>query len=140
MNWDLVIKYVKYLSKFEEDDELYTRLLFRLIRIAEIYEPEKGKFNNFLTLGLYQERYGYQLKCRLTFVPLNGIDIMDEEEKELPEISRKTLDYREHLIIEKRFKEGKILEDIGSELGITKERVRQILKRSLAKLKEDNEL
>lgn len=53
---------------------------------------------------------------------------------------KNTLSEREVKCIELRFKEGLNLEEIGKELGITKERVRQIISRGIRRLSHSSRL
>ena len=46
-----------------------------------------------------------------------------------------TLDEREQYIIRKRFMDGWALSEVGDELGITKERVRQVQNEALGKMR-----
>jgi RNA polymerase primary sigma factor len=51
---------------------------------------------------------------------------------------RKTLTYKEQQLIGMRFDDDKSLEQIGKELGITKERVRHIEAKALRKMRHPN--
>jgi RNA polymerase primary sigma factor len=55
----------------------------------------------------------------------------------LPTNMFKILSHREKLILRGRFQQLKTLQQIGDELGVTRERVRQIQARAIGKLRQE---
>lgn len=66
-------------------------------------------------------------------------DLVDLATRQIAEKLFKTLDPRTESIMRERFLEGKTLEAVGKELALTRERVRQIQKKTLGKLRSKAE-
>jgi RNA polymerase sigma factor (sigma-70 family) len=105
------------------------------VKVREIMREKLGK----------KERDQIDFEEQMKRLPISEIsDIIDEQE--MPPIEQgedseplyqaiKLLPERERYIIRKRYFEGKTLKDTGKELAIGGERIRQIEKRALRKIK-----
>jgi RNA polymerase sigma factor (sigma-70 family) len=110
-------------------------------RIGATKEHEWIKRIHVLPMSVVEN----QIKASSRFRDANQLDFVDRPEyEEVPEdLAPETkalmsfcLDKRYYSIIVRRFVGGETLEDIGNDLGISKERVRQIEAKSLAKMRE----
>lgn len=129
--------------------------MLTLVRCIDLYDHTHGnRFSTYLYRAVQSRLTDYILKnCSLFRPPVyklqdyedipTGIyDEFDESnvpsveqivERQLPDLS--VLDERQRYIIEQHYLEDKTLKDLGVELDVTRERVRQLKNKALEKLR-----
>lgn len=97
-----------------------------VLRLCEVKRLEQVKIN------LDIKEYPFNLIEALNF---NVENVISHFEQRLEEVCKNTLTDRETLVLMHLYKEQKILEEVGKELGVTRERIKQIRDKALRKLK-----
>lgn len=144
-------------------DDLFSEATIALCRAVEFFDPGRGvKFSTYACRGMYQQMTKFACEARNG---IRGVQYPREDYPKIerlavetdtrpaydppdnrlrPEISEdaqgvaealKFLDKRDQRAIRMRHWDGMGLEEIGDQLGVSKERARQILLRAHAKLR-----
>lgn len=139
-----------YCRKILADDGLLTDIASALMKADSLYDPERGAC-------LKTVRFTYARNVILRMIKLFNRnrevsvgdfeftrdyrpDYLSEGEKDdIDRSTRELLSDREYSIIRKRFYDGRTLESVGQEIGVSRERVRQIEEGALNKLREKHE-
>ncbi|MDF1743954.1 MAG: sigma-70 family RNA polymerase sigma factor [Gimesia sp.] len=159
-NMRLVVSIVKKcVTPHVSFDELLSDGIWSLIKAADKFDYSRGfRFSTYAYHAISNFAYrkiADQRKTNVRFMPATHSSMLDEASEqskpvmdvriwqEMSELLAKTmnhLDEREQLIIEGRFALGdqhnvRTFQSLADELGISKERVRQLEKRAVAKLR-----
>ncbi len=140
-------------------EDIFLEGIYGLIKAIDKYKPQKGSFSTYATIWIKQsirrflQKERAQLKGR-GYLPVQEEedeqmtleDMPAEEEEELissdTESLRKKIEYapipeRSKEILKLYFLEGYSLREIGERIGLSKERVRQLIKEDGKKVLEE---
>lgn len=142
----LVIKIMsQYGLNKSRDEDVYSEAMMGLVKAANGFRPELGfQFSTYAWRGI-QNAILTELRDRKKHSSVNSlsdnilventdINIVDNEDGICCLI--KTLTEREASVIRRRFSAGHTLNRVGKRFKISKERVRQIQKEALEKLRQ----
>jgi len=112
----------------------YGSYFMKLRRTTYEYHKVGRKENISVSRLKCEAPYPYNLLNALYDKSVEGVLIKDNEDM-LNHLINKALDSKAKLVLLAYYKDGKNMPEIGAELGVSRERIHQILRRSLAKLK-----
>jgi|YelNatPaOPRAMG01_1025707.scaffolds.fasta_scaffold18124_3 RNA polymerase sporulation-specific sigma factor len=139
-------------------EDIFLEGVYGLIKAIDKYKPQKGSFSTYATIWIKQSirRFLQKEKAQLKgrgYLPVQEdeeeqmtLEDMPAEEEELPssdlESLRRKIEYapipqRSKDILRMYFLEGYSLREIGEKIGLSKERVRQLIKEDGRKVLEE---
>lgn len=131
----------RYACEYYDMDDAKQDACVALCRAVDEFDIKKGfQFSTFACSVIWRELHTRKKRAQRKMLWSNQEDDTLEKSYDDPEyqepVSLKSLEPRERHVIKARFWQNKKLRELGEELGITKERVRQIEKRAISKLRE----
>jgi RNA polymerase sporulation-specific sigma factor len=139
-------------------EDIFLEGVYGLIKAIDKYKPQKGSFSTYATIWIKQSirRFLQKEKAQLKgrgYLPVQEdeeeqmtLEDMPAEEEELPssdiESLKRKIEYasipqRSKDILRMYFLEGYSLREIGEKIGLSKERVRQLIKEDGRKVLEE---
>jgi RNA polymerase sigma factor (sigma-70 family) len=139
-------------------EDIFLEGVYGLIKAIDKYKPQKGSFSTYATIWIKQSirRFLQKEKAQLKgrgYLPVQEdeeeqmtLEDMPAEEEELPssdlENLKRKIEYapipqRSKDILRMYFLEGYSLREIGEKIGLSKERVRQLIKEDGKKVLEE---
>jgi RNA polymerase sigma factor (sigma-70 family) len=139
-------------------EDIFLEGVYGLIKAIDKYKPQKGSFSTYATIWIKQSirRFLQKEKAQLKgrgYLPVQEdeeeqmtLEDMPAEEEELPssdlENLKRKIEYapipqRSKDILRMYFLEGYSLREIGEKIGLSKERVRQLIKEDGRKVLEE---
>ncbi|MBC7329190.1 sigma-70 family RNA polymerase sigma factor [bacterium] len=139
-------------------EDIFLEGVYGLIKAIDKYKPQKGSFSTYATIWIKQSirRFLQKEKAQLKgrgYLPVQEdeeeqmtLEDMPAEEEELPssdlESLQRKIEYapipqRSKDILRMYFLEGYSLREIGEKIGLSKERVRQLIKEDGRKVLEE---